>query len=147
MSADPPPRLGDRNNRCTAGLPTARDDVIHVLIEMRRRPITCFHHAQKILAIFAAMRDFAQLREAGHRHYVAIDNLQPADAARQPRTPLIAPMAPLPSNTRAPDEWRLDAQLADYAQRPADPGPDGGQRALLHHPTRPPSSSRAASSG
>ena len=50
-------------------------------MELRQETDYVLHHAQKILAIFAGMRDFAaQLKAAGHRvHYVAID-----DAANLP---------------------------------------------------------------
>ncbi len=43
-------------------------------MEIRQETDYVLHHAQKILAIFAAMRAFAQrLREAGHRvRYVRI---------------------------------------------------------------------------
>ena len=50
--------------------------VVHVLMEVRQETDYVLHHAQKILAIFAAMRAFAAtLRSAGHRvRYVAIDD-------------------------------------------------------------------------
>lgn len=45
-------------------------------MEVRQETDYVLNHAQKILAIYAAMRDLArQLREAGHRvHYLAIDD-------------------------------------------------------------------------
>ncbi len=45
-------------------------------MEVRQETDYVLHHAQKILAIFAAMRDLArQLRAAGHRvRYVALDD-------------------------------------------------------------------------
>jgi deoxyribodipyrimidine photolyase-like uncharacterized protein len=54
-------------------------------MEVRQETDYVLHHAQKILAIFAAMRDLAQqLRDAGHQvHYIAIDdtdNLQSVPA-------------------------------------------------------------------
>ena len=49
-------------------------DVLYVLMEMRSETGYVRHHAQKVLAIFAAMRRFADaLRQAGHRvHTVSL---------------------------------------------------------------------------
>jgi deoxyribodipyrimidine photolyase-related protein len=46
-------------------------------MEMRQETDYVLHHAQKILALFAAMRDFAQqLSQQGHRlHYLKIDDI------------------------------------------------------------------------
>ena len=48
--------------------------VLHAMMEMRQETDYVLHHAQKILAIFAARRAFAaRLRAQGHRvRYVAI---------------------------------------------------------------------------
>ena len=50
--------------------------VVYVLMEVRQETDYVLHHAQKILAIFAAMRDFARyLCAGGHRvRYVALDD-------------------------------------------------------------------------
>lgn len=50
--------------------------VVCGLMEVRQETDYVLHHTQKILAVFAAMRDFARhLREAGHRvRYVALDD-------------------------------------------------------------------------
>lgn len=58
-----------------------RDDVVYVLMELRSETDYAWHHAQKVLGIFAAMRGFAQaLQQAGCRvHYIKIgdsDNQQ-----------------------------------------------------------------------
>lgn len=110
--------LGDQLNPLHSWFQTARDDVIHVLIEMRQETDYVLHHAQKILAIFTAMRDFArQLREAGHRvHYVAIDNPSNRQSLPANLDALIAAHGAAAFEYQAPDEWRLDAQLADYAR-------------------------------
>ena len=45
-------------------------------MEVKQETSYVLHHAQKVLAIFAAMRDFAEhLRVQGHRvRYIAIDH-------------------------------------------------------------------------
>ncbi|MBC7546056.1 MAG: cryptochrome/photolyase family protein [Candidatus Sericytochromatia bacterium] len=113
--------LGDQLNPQHSWFAVRRDDVVYVLMEVRQETDYVLHHAQKILAIFAGMRDFArQLGEAGHRvHYVAID-----DAANQPSLTanldwLIAQYQASTLEYQAPDEWRLDAQLAAYGQQQA----------------------------
>jgi deoxyribodipyrimidine photolyase-related protein len=68
--------LGDQLNPRHRWFNEVDDAVIYVLMEVRQETDYVLHHAQKILAIFAAMRDLARrLREAGHRvHYLAIDD-------------------------------------------------------------------------
>jgi deoxyribodipyrimidine photolyase-related protein len=110
--------LGDQLNPLHSWFAAPSDDVIHVLIEMRQETDYVLHHAQKILAIFAAMRAFArQLREAGHRvHYVAIDNPSNRQTLPANLDALIAAHGAGAFEYQQPDEWRLDAQLADYAR-------------------------------
>ena len=114
--------LGDQLNPQHSWFTTVDDSVIYVLIELRQETDYVLHHAQKILAIFAGMRDFAaQLEAAGHRvHYVAINDAL-NDAANLPTITdkldaLIAQYQATAFEYQAPDEWRLDVQLADYAK-------------------------------
>ncbi|MDE2086105.1 MAG: cryptochrome/photolyase family protein, partial [Xanthomonadaceae bacterium] len=68
--------LGDQLNPQHAWFASVDPDVLYVLMEVRQETDYVLHHAQKILAIFAAMREFArQLQVAGHRvRYLAIDD-------------------------------------------------------------------------
>ena len=68
--------LGDQLNPEHGWFSAPDDNVVYVLMEVRQETDYVLHHAQKIIAIFAAMRDFArQLRLSGHRvHYLAIDD-------------------------------------------------------------------------
>lgn len=109
--------LGDQLNPLHSWFHTPGDDMVYVLMEVRQETDYVLHHAQKILAVFAAMRDFARaLREAGHRvEYIAIDapdNLHdiPANLDR-----LIAALGASAFEWQAPDEWRLDEQLRHHA--------------------------------
>jgi deoxyribodipyrimidine photolyase-related protein len=109
--------LGDQLNPLHSWFTQPHPDVVYVLMEVRQETDYVLHHAQKILAIFAAMRDFANtLRQAGHRvHYLAIDD--PANQHDLPtnlRT-LIAHYSATALSYQDPDEWRLDAQLAAFA--------------------------------
>ena len=112
--------LGDQLNPLHSWFAPTRkgdSDVVYVLMEVRQETDYVLHHAQKILAIFAAMRDFARhLVDAGHRvHYLTIDG--PANQASLTANldALIQHYSATVFEYQDPDEWRLDAQLADYA--------------------------------
>lgn len=113
--------LGDQLNAAHAWFAERSDEVVYVLMEIRQETDYVMHHAQKILAIFAAMRRFAeQLREAGHRvWYLAIDD--PANQQSLPAnlTWLLHQHGASQLEYQAPDEWRLDQQLRDYAAQQA----------------------------
>jgi deoxyribodipyrimidine photolyase-related protein len=111
--------LGDQLNPRHSWLSTTNGEVVYVLMEIRQETDYVLHHAQKILAIFAAMRDFArQLRAAGHRvDYLAIDDTENRQSLSGNLDALIARYSASAFAYQAPDEWRLDQQLASYAQQ------------------------------
>jgi deoxyribodipyrimidine photolyase-related protein len=110
--------LGDQLNPAHPWFATIDPDVLYVLMEVRQETDYVLHHAQKILAIFAAMRDFArQLQAAGHRvRYLAIDDADNLHAIPANLDRLIGEHGAATFEYQAPDEWRLDRQLADYAR-------------------------------
>ena len=116
--------LGDQLNPEHSWFATRDDDIVYVLMEIRQETDYVLHHAQKIIAIFAAMRDFArQLRAAGHRvHYLAIDDPVNRQSLPANLDALAADHAASAFEYQAPDEWRLDRQLADHAAQPGMPG-------------------------
>jgi deoxyribodipyrimidine photolyase-related protein len=60
--------LGDQLNPEHSWFSHQHEDVLYVMMEVRQETDYVLHHAQKIIAIFAGMRDLAQqLRQAGHR--------------------------------------------------------------------------------
>jgi deoxyribodipyrimidine photolyase-related protein len=69
--------LGDQLNPLHSWFTNTDNQVIYTLMEIRQETDYVLHHAQKILALFAAMRDFAQqLSQQGHRlHYLKIDDI------------------------------------------------------------------------
>ncbi|MYM98258.1 cryptochrome/photolyase family protein [Duganella vulcania] len=109
--------LGDQLNCRHSWFAQPSADVVFVLMEVRQETDYVLHHAQKIIAIFAAMRDLARrLREAGHRvHYLAIDDADNRQSLPANLDYLLARYAADAFAWQAPDEWRLDRQLADYA--------------------------------
>jgi deoxyribodipyrimidine photolyase-related protein len=54
--------LGDQLSPRHSWFVERRDDVLYVFMEMRQETDCVLHHAQKILAIFAAMRELASQR-------------------------------------------------------------------------------------
>ncbi|QYF92333.1 cryptochrome/photolyase family protein [Massilia sp. PAMC28688] len=109
--------LGDQLNPLHSWLQERRSDVIYTLMEVRQETDYVVHHAQKVIAIFAAMRDFARaLQEQGHRvDYLAIDDPRNTQSIPGNLDLLRAHYQAVQVQYQAPDEWRLDQQLADYA--------------------------------
>ncbi|MES2830454.1 MAG: cryptochrome/photolyase family protein [Pseudomonadota bacterium] len=109
--------LGDQLNPLHSWFDAVVPDVVYLMMEIRQETDYVLHHAQKILAIFAAMRDFAaRLEKTGHRvHYLAIDD--PANRHALPANLdwLLAHYDASSFKYQEPDEWRLDVQLAAYA--------------------------------
>jgi deoxyribodipyrimidine photolyase-related protein len=105
--------LGDQLNPQHAWFESTNSDVLYVLMEMRQETDYLLHHAQKILAIFAGMRDFAkQLRASGHRvQYFCIDDASNLQHLTKNLDSLIAEHGFSHVEWQAPDEYRLDAQL------------------------------------
>lgn len=115
--------LGDQLNRNHSWFSEVRPDVVYVMMEVRQETDYVLHHAQKIIAIFAAMRDFADhLQQCGHQvHYLRIgakDNLQSLPGNLDMLLKLYDARR---IEWQAPDEWRLDQQLRDYASAASVP--------------------------
>lgn len=108
--------LGDQLNPVHSWFADLDADTVYVLMEVRSETDYVRHHAQKVLAIFAGMRELArQLREAGHRvRYVAIDDPSNRQSITGNLTALVAHYGASRVEYQAPDEWRLDAELAAW---------------------------------
>ena len=109
--------LGDQLNPGHSWFAVTQPDVVYVMMEVRQETDYVLHHAQKVLAIFAAMRNFAHhLQTAGHRVcYLAIDDAANRHAIADNLDRLILDLGASAFEYQAPDEWRLDRLLADYA--------------------------------
>ena len=109
--------LGDQLN-CQHSWFTTVDPTIHyVMMEVRQETDYVLHHAQKVLAMFAAMREFARaLSQAGHRvHYLKIDDAQNTHNITANLAQLAKQTGAQAIQYQAPDEWRLDDQLSSWA--------------------------------
>ncbi|GAB3184400.1 cryptochrome/photolyase family protein [Hydrogenophaga aquatica] len=111
--------LGDQLNPLHSWFAEVRPDVVYLFLEMRQETDYVLHHAQKVIAIFAGMRDLARhLRQEGHRvRYVAIDDPSNRQTLEGNLDALLAHYRPRAFEYQAPDEWRLDAQLGGWCAR------------------------------
>jgi deoxyribodipyrimidine photolyase-related protein len=115
--------LGDQLNPGHRWFSQTDDGTLYVLMEVRQETDYVLHHAQKILAIFAAMRDLARrLRAAGHRvHYIAIDDASNQQSIVANLDALATRFQAASVEYQAPDEWRLDEQLYHHGRRASIP--------------------------
>lgn len=113
--------LGDQLNSEHFWFDSVDPSVVYVLMEMRQETDYVLHHAQKILAIFAAMRDLARhLRAAGHRvRYVSIDDASNRQSLTENVAALMVHYGAARFEYQQPDEWRLDVQLSSWAAKQA----------------------------
>ncbi|RBD15921.1 cryptochrome/photolyase family protein, partial [Xanthomonas oryzae pv. oryzae] len=109
--------LGDQLNPQHSWFATRDAGVVYVLMEVRQETDYVLHHAQKVLAIFAAMRAFAAgLRRDGHRvRYVTIDNASNRQSIPHNLEALMAHYRADRLDYQAPDEWRLDEALQHWS--------------------------------
>ena len=109
--------LGDQLNSQHSHFKQTDPQTVFVMMEVRQETDYVLHHAQKILAIFAAMRDFAQtLKSNGHRvHYFKINDTNNSHSITTNLDHLIGTYDANRIIYQAPDEYRLDQQLAQYA--------------------------------
>ncbi len=111
--------LGDQLDPQHSWFREVRPDVVYLLMEVRAETDYVRHHAQKVLAIFAAMRDFARrLKAAGHRvRHVALGDASNRQGIPANLDALVAHYGAAEVQYQLPDEWRLDRALADWAER------------------------------
>ncbi|WP_075181740.1 cryptochrome/photolyase family protein [Pantoea sp. 1.19] len=113
--------LGDQLNPQHSWFSRRDKRVIYLLLELQQETAYVKHHAQKVLAIFAAMRDFArQLKAQGHRvRYVKLGDAANRGSLTDNLDALITHYQAERVSWQEPDEWRLDRQLRDWASQHA----------------------------
>jgi deoxyribodipyrimidine photolyase-related protein len=87
--------------------------VVYVLMEVRSETDYVRHHIQKVIAIFAAMRHFAEeLREKGHRvHYISLDDADNRHSFADNVSMLVELYQAERVVYQLPDEFRVDRLL------------------------------------
>ena len=111
--------LGDQLNPMHSWFERVDPQMIYVLMEVRSETDYVRHHAQKVIAIFAALREFAQrLKTAGHRvRYITIDDPSNRHSVCDNLQALVQHYGAWAVEYQEPDEWRLDQQLRQWASQ------------------------------
>ena len=110
--------LGDQLNPSHSWFSKVDPNIVYTLMEMRQETDYVVHHAQKVIAIFAGMRDLAaHLKAQGHRvHYLAIDDSENTQSLTLNLEKLLEQHTCSRFEYQQPDEWRLDAQLETFGK-------------------------------
>ncbi|SNS31311.1 deoxyribodipyrimidine photolyase-related protein [Noviherbaspirillum humi] len=105
--------LGDQLNAGHSWFRAVRGDVVYLLMETRSETDYVRHHAQKVLAIFAAMRTFAAaLEKAGHQvRYLKLGDVANAQNFRDNLMRIAAETGAVRFERMEADEWRMEQAL------------------------------------
>lgn len=106
--------LGDQLNPEHTWFSKVDPSVVYVLMEVRSETDYVLHHAQKVIAIFAGMRQLAsELAAAGHHvRYFKIGDADNAHSFSGNLQSVFRETAATHFQHQEPDEWRLDQELA-----------------------------------
>jgi deoxyribodipyrimidine photolyase-related protein len=109
--------LGDQLNPLHPWLAAPRADVVLVMMEVREEAQAVWMHAQKVLGVFAAMRDFAStLKAQGHRvRYVRIGDAHNRQSFTANLSALVAHYGASHVEWLAPDHHALSLALSEWA--------------------------------
>ena len=115
--------LGDQLNPSHSWFNRVDPDVRYVMMEVRDETSYVLHHAQKIIAIFAAMRHFAQsLTARGHAvTYIQIDDPNNMHGIDRNLTWLIKEFKANALEYQTPDEWRLNQLMTSFCNTQSIP--------------------------
>ncbi len=108
--------LGDQLNENHTWFNTVDDNTLYVMMEIQQETNYVLHHAQKIIAVFAAMRAFRDaLKNKGHQiHYLSISDPKNGHDFSQNLNHLIAHNQIEHFAYLAPDEYRVDQLLKTF---------------------------------
>jgi deoxyribodipyrimidine photolyase-related protein len=108
--------LGDQLNAQHPWFQKIEQDVMYVMMEVKSETGYVLHHAQKIIAIFAAMRAFHEkLCQAGHQCiYIKISDPENCQQIDQNLLRIIQQQNIEAFEYQLPDEIRLDKLLNDF---------------------------------
>ncbi|WP_345948528.1 cryptochrome/photolyase family protein [Mucilaginibacter sp. PAMB04274] len=111
--------LGDQLNSNHSWYRQVHPNVTYVMLEVMQEQAYVMHHVQKILAFFAAMRNFAhQLAKKGHQViYVKLDDEYNLQDFENNITRIIQKEQITRFEYQLPDEYRLDEQLKQICTR------------------------------
>jgi len=110
--------LGDQLNLAHSWFDDLDPNVTYLMLEMRQETDYVIHHIQKVVAFFAAMRNFAdQLQDEGHSvRYYKLDQEDNEQDLGKMISKLVANGDFQTFEYQLPDEYRLDQQLKTIAE-------------------------------
>lgn len=110
--------LGDQLNEQHSWFSTVDDSVVYVLMEMQQETNYVAHHIQKVVAFFAAMRNFeTKLKQQGHQtHYLKLDASDNQQTLNGNVDFILKHHKASQFEYQLPDEYRLDEQLKSYCK-------------------------------
>ncbi len=108
--------LGDQLNSNHSWFKNVDDEIIYVLMEVKQETNYVLHHAQKIIAIFAAMRDFQSnlTRHGHHVVYLKINDQVNQHSFKANLNALFDQYHIKKFEYQEPDEYRLDKDLVKF---------------------------------
>lgn len=107
--------LGDQLNAAHSWYRQHDDGVLYVMMEMRQETDYVTHHRQKLLSFFASMRGFAEAISQKHDVlYLQLDHQGNKQDLAQNLSMVLNHIHADTLSYQAPDEWRLDEQLAQF---------------------------------
>lgn len=111
--------LGDQLNSTHSWFKKVDEEVVYVMMEVMQEQEYVMHHVQKILAFFAAMRNFAhQLTKKGHQViYLNLDDNRNAQTIEGNIRRIITDEKIERFEYLLPDEYRLDEQLKQTCEK------------------------------
>ena len=111
--------LGDQLNINHSWFQKTDDSITYVLMEIRSETDYATHHIQKMLAFFAAMRNFAkELQNKGHHViYIQLDDKENLQAFDKNCAALIDAHNFTKFEYQLPDEYRLDQHLKEFTSK------------------------------
>ncbi|MGI4022936.1 MAG: cryptochrome/photolyase family protein [Janthinobacterium lividum] len=110
--------LGDQLISTHSWFQNKNPETVYVLMEMMQEQTYVKHHIQKILAFFAAMRNFAyQLQKAGHQViYLKLNDPENVQTLDENLQKIIDKNSIQAFEYLLPDEYRLDQQLKNFCK-------------------------------
>ncbi len=111
--------LGDQLNHQHSWFQRVDSQVIYVMMEVLQETNYVKHHIQKIVAFFAAMRNFsAEMQAKGHIFvYLSLDNPENQQSIPENLLAIIEKYKIEKFEYLLPDEYRLDIQLTNFCQK------------------------------
>ena len=110
--------LGDQLNEQHSWIETADYNVLFVMMEIKQETDYVTHHIQKVVAFFAAMRNFnKRLIDLGHRtHYIKLDDTNNKQSLTDNLKSIFKEYKATKFEYQFPDEYRLDQQLLEFCK-------------------------------